>query len=209
MASWFETLDMIAGGDTKVVLLSTATTGLHKSDQLIAVNYVVYDDDKQVETGTLFKLVPEDLLNPSKEFHKITKEVLMANGATDEDFKDKIQEVLCPGRVVFTYNVPFQQKALTVMGGGTVDLLCPVCDIIVWMKAAESKMMFYVNPPMDAADAQLARNFPPVPWKRFLTLKKIIPDTPPGLLPVTYNVMCLSQLYQQLCQMEPRIELAD
>lgn len=209
MSSWFDTLALIAGGDTKVVLLSTATTGLHKSDQLIAVNYVVYDDDKEVETGTAIRMVPEEILNSSKEYHRITKEILLANGMTDEDFKDKLQEVLQPGRVVFTYNVPFQVKALTIMGGGTVDVMCPVCDIVVWTRAAESQMVFYVDAPMDTANAQLAHNFTPVNWRRFLTMRKIIPDTPAGMLPVTYNTMCLSQVYQQLCQLQPRIELAD
>lgn len=90
-----------------------------------------------------------------------------------------------------------------------MDLACQFCDLVVWMRAAESKMRFYVDAPMDAADSQLAQEFTPVTWKRFLTMHKIIPDTPPGLLPVTYNTLCLSQLYQRLCQMEPKIELAD
>lgn len=205
--TWFETLTMLTCSD-KVVLLSTATTGVHKSDELLAVEYVKYEGDKQTETHCLMRLVGSDALAASAEYHRITKETMLANAESDDKIKEELNEVL-RGSTIFTYNIPFQRRALTEMSGGFLDVLSPMCDLPLWLKAGESRMPFAVDLPIETADKQLARKFTACPWKRCLANYNIVMDAPAGILPITYNVMALSRLYQALWKQPPELVVAD
>lgn len=207
MMDWFDTLEMLTAS-TDVMLLCTATTGLRKSDQLLAVAYTKYDRDKQVEVNTLFRMVGTDALQSAAEYHRITKEVMLANAQSDDAIKQALTEAM-KGCTIFTYSVPFQRKALTEMNGGFIDVISPVCDLPLWLKAGQSRMPFAVDLPIDTADKQMARKFTNIPWKACLNAYDIVVDAPAGILPVTYNLMALSRLYQHLWQQPPEIVLAD
>lgn len=207
MTDWFDTLQMLTAA-TDVMLLCTATTGLRKSDQLLAVAYTKYDRDKQVEVNTLFRMVGTDALQSAAEYHRITKEVMLANAQSDDAIKQMLTEAM-KGCTIFTYSVPFQRKALTEMNGGFIDVISPVCDLPLWLKAGQSRMPFAVDLPIDTADKQMARKFTNIPWKACLNAYDIVADAPAGVLPVTYNLMALSRLYQYLWQQPPEIVLAD
>ena len=207
MTDWFDTLQMLTAS-TDVMLLCTATTGLRKSDQLLAVAYTKYDRDKQVEVNTLFRMVGTDALQSAAEYHRITKEVMLANAQSDDAIKQMLTEAM-KGCTIFTYSVPFQRKALTEMNGGFIDVISPVCDLPLWLKAGQSRMPFAVELPIDTADKQMAKKFMNIPWKGCLNAYDIVADAPAGILPVTYNLMALSRLYQHLWQQPPEIVLAD
>ena len=207
MTEWFNTLRMLtASGD--VMLLCTATTGLRKSDQVLVIAYTKYDQDEQTETNTLFRMVSTDALQSAAEYHRITKDVMLANAQSDDAIKKTLTEAM-RGCTIFTYSVPFQRKALTEMSGGFIDIISPMCDLPLWLKAGQSRMPFAVDLPIDVADKQIARKLTAFPWKTCLNMYNIVPDAPAGILPVTYNVMALSRLYQQLWEQPPEILLAD
>ena len=209
MSIWTDTLEMLTAGSSTVALLSTATSGLHRSDQLLAVSYALYHGDDHQESKTFIVSAPDDILMQSAEYHRISPEMVRTQGMPREQLKEKLEELLTPDKVVFTYNSPFQIKALTMMGEGTLEAVpCPMLDLPIWIKAAESKMHFVVDLPIDKAQVQIANRVMCPAWKKVLSYRGIDPQTPPGMLPVEYNVQCLEMLYGDLKELSPDIELA-
>lgn len=209
MSIWTDTLEMLTAGSSTAILLSTATSGLHRTDQLLALSYALYQGDECQETNTFILSVPDDILMPSAEYHRISPEMVRTQGIAKEEFKEKLEKLFTPDKVVFTYNSPFQIKALTLMGDGMLEAVpCPMLDLPIWIKAAESKMHFVVDLPIDKAQVQMANRVMCPAWKKVLSHRGIDPQTPPGMLPVEYNVQCLQMLYGDLKELSPDIELA-
>lgn len=207
MMDWNDFLAAVTFQDEpEVVLMSTATSGLHTGDSLLAVSYHLLHGGEAIEYGTIYNLVPDDILLPSQEYHRIPTDFMRTHGLQREEFTQKLQAVLTPSRTVFTYNSAFQIKAITQMQGGFAELMSSVCDLCVWLKAAESKMVFAAKkPPIDRIEHEVLRKiFKAVPsWKRLLESKHIPSTAPPGKLPVVYNADCLLKLYRAMEQAPP------
>ena len=211
MMDWNDFLAAVTLQDEpEIVLMATATSGLHSGDSLLAVAYRYLRGDEEVDCGALYQLVPDDVLLPAAEYHRIAPEFIRTHGLPKEEFTQKLQAVLAPTRTVFTYNSAFQIKAITQMQGGFAELMCPMCDLTVWLKAAESKMVFTAKkPPMDRIENDALRKiFKAVPsWKRLLESRHMASVAPPGKLPVVYNVDCLLDLYRAMEKEPPDILL--
>ena len=196
--------------EPEVILMATATSGLHTGDSILAVSYRHLRSGEEIEHGTIFNLVPDDILLPSQEYHKIAPDFMRSHGLPTEEFTQKLAAILAPGRTVFTYNSNFQIKAITLMHGGFPELLCFICDLPVWLQAAESKMVFAAKkPPIDRIEHEVLRKIiKAVPtWKRLLEARHLSSTPPPGKLPVVYNVECLLTLYRAMEKEPPDILL--
>lgn len=204
--SWTDTLEMLSLGKSSAVLFCTATTGLHRTDKLLAVSYQVYDGDVCVKTGTLFMDATNEELASGMQYHQITPDILRGNAMTREDFKESLLGLLSKS-VAFTYNAAFQIKALTLMGGGIIESMpCEVCELPLWVKAGESRLHFSVNLPLEKAQVQLASRVTIPTWKKMLEYRGIASKAPPGMLPVVYNAECLARMYDALIEQPPDIE---
>ena len=208
MSDWTDVLETLTMGNSSVTLFCTATTGLKSSDKVLAVSYVQYEGDTRSKEETFFQEASDEELAPSLQYHQISSEVMKANGLKKEAFQERLQQILT-NRIAFTYNVSFQLKALMIMNGGLMESkLCPVCELPLWVKVAESKLHFVVDIPLERAESQMANRVPIPTWKRMLDFRGISPVAPPGMLPVAYNAQCLAQLYEGLFKQSPDIELA-
>ena len=208
MSEWTDTLEMLTMGNSSVVLFSTATTGLHKTDKLLAFSYQLYDGDTAGDSGTLFLDATAEELAPGMQYHQISSEIMRANALQKDEYKEKLLGIL-QNRVAFTYNAPFQLKALMVMGGGIIEMPpCEVCELPLWVKVGESKLHFIVDLPLRVAENQMANRVPVPTWKRMLEYRGLSSKAPPGTLPVTYNAECLARMYESLIEQPPDIEVA-
>lgn len=206
--SWTDTLELLSLGNSSALLFCTATTGLHRTDKLLAVAYQLYEGDEKQESGTLFLDATDEELAPGAQYHQITPDIMRANAMKPDEFKEKLTELMTH-RVAFTYNTAFQLKALMVMGGGIIEAPpCEMCELPLWVKAAESKLHFMVDLPLCKAESQIANRIPVSTWKRMLDYRGIASKAPPGVLPVVYNAECLALLYDALIEQPPNIELA-
>lgn len=206
--SWTDTLEMLTVGSSSVVLFCTATTGLHKTDKLLAVSYVMYDGDVKGKSDTLFLEAPDAILQPAMQYHQISPEIMHMKGMSLDTFREELSNALT-GRIGFTYNASFQFRAMLEMDGGVFAAQpCVMCELPLWIKAAESRLTFTVDPIIEKAEHQIANMVAVPPWKRLLENRGISSRNPPGVLPVEYNAQCLSMLYEALIEEPPNIELA-
>lgn len=206
--SWTDTLELLSLGKSDAVLFCTATTGLHRTDKLLAVAYQLYSGDTVEKTGTLFLDVTDEELVPGQQYHQITPDIIRANAMKPDAFKEALMEIMTQ-RVAFTYNTAFQLKALMVMGGGIIDVPpCEICELPLWVKAGESKLHFVVDLPLSKAESQMANRIPIPTWKKMLEYRGIAVKPPPGMLPVVYNAECLGRMYDALIEQPPNIDLA-
>lgn len=206
--TWIDTLEALTTGNSSVVLFCTATTGLHKTDKLLAMSYVQWDGDRKGKSGTIFLNAPAESLQPAYQYHHISAEMMHAEGKTVEDFRKEIADIM-EERIGFTYNSAFQERAFMEMDGGILSgMPCPVCELSVWLKAAESRRYYVVDAPIEKAEQQIACGMSTPPWRRVLENRGLSAFPPPGMLPVTYNALCLSQLYEKLIASQLNIELA-
>ena len=91
-----------------MTFLATATTGLKPGeDQLMLVEL----GDPEGQSETFVREVPVDLLQKSQEYHGLSVERMRDLMIPDNVFREGLAEALAD-RIVFTYNVPFQESFL-------------------------------------------------------------------------------------------------
>ena len=176
-----------------VAFVSTATTGLHaQSDKLIAVAIAKDNGERDL----LIRETPLDLLMPTSSIHLIDSTLMSNQGLPEESFREAVADALA-GCVIFSYFPSFQQAFL-----GQIDILEPIYDLPVFVKAAESKMVF----PDDLWDQDLSSvefdlitkyHISRPRWKAFVDSHNLTPSTF-GMIPAECNAEALLKAWDLL-----------
>jgi len=119
-------------GDRPPMLVTTATTGVHESDTLIAAFFI---SPLSRETELVMREVPEDMLAPSREYHGIGSEEMRSYALPDDQALARLDE-LAQNNTLFGYNPEFQSRYLAK--GMTAAPV--VLDLPALVQAADMRM---------------------------------------------------------------------
>ena len=127
--NWKEYIDQWL--KTPVRCLSTATTGVHDEDELIAVS----TKEPGSPTTTIIRSIDVDKLEPAMEYHRITPELVRERGMQDNEFKRELSNMV--GGIMLSYNPAFHVKYISALDD-SVDFKC--VDIVLIWKAANANL---------------------------------------------------------------------
>ena len=200
--TWQELVTSVSRGP--IVLFSTATTGVHSNDELLALSWNRIDPEGTEEKGTIFHAVPAERALQGVDYHHITMHTLSTQGLDTPDFIRAIQDLL-KDTTPFSYNPSFQLMALNEMSDCDIDW---VFDLALTTNAALNHRMLsaedldgVVNPvQLMGLLARVSGN--PPPFKRVMRMCDIVIDERTDVLPLVTNVQILRAFWKKLGELD-------
>lgn len=200
--TWQELVLSLSSGP--VLLFSTATTGVHESDNLLAVSWCKIEDENDQGTyGTLYHALPEDIAMIGAQYHKIPSQTLATLGFEPGAFEEKIEE-LFDGVTAFSYNPMFQHLALNCMVECNVR---HIADLAAITSVALNNRMLSAEDldkitTIGQLNSLLAGMGKAPPFKRVMKMCDITIDPFTDELPVVTNVQILHAFWEKLSSLE-------
>ena len=199
--TWQELILSLSHGP--VLLFSTATTGVHESDNLLAVSWCKIEEGNEDQYGTLFHALPEDIAMIGSQYHQIPEHTLATLGYEPGEFEKKVDE-LFDGVTAFSYNPMFQHLALNCMVECNVRHIADLAAIT--SVALNSRMMSAEDldkiTTIGQLNSLLAGMGKPPPFKRVMKMCDIAIDPFTDELPVVTNVQILHAFWEKLSSLE-------